>query len=80
MPSPAVLAERSRCERRRHRRDLQMAADLGAKQGFNHRQLPVHGELDAVGLVRAILATGYQGPFGCEVFSIENTMRAAVGD
>ena len=51
--------------------------------GFNHRQLPGQGELDVVAFTRAILATGYSGPFGTEVFSIENrarTLAQAVSD
>jgi len=51
--------------------------------GLNHRQLPGRGELDVVGFTRAILATGYAGPFGSEIFSIENrarTLAQAVSD
>ncbi|HEV3355882.1 MAG TPA: sugar phosphate isomerase/epimerase family protein [Pseudonocardiaceae bacterium] len=51
--------------------------------GFNHRQLPGQGELDVAGFIRAVLATGYTGPFGSEVFSIKNrarTLEQAVSD
>jgi len=51
--------------------------------GLNHRQLPGRGELDVVGFTRAMLATGYAGPFGSEIFSIENrarTLAQAVSD
>jgi len=44
--------------------------------GLNHRLLPGTGELDVTGFIRAVLATGYQGAFGSEIFSTENRARS----
>ena len=44
--------------------------------GLNHRLLPGTGELDVTGFIRAVLAAGYRGAFGSEIFSIENRARS----
>jgi len=49
-------------------------ADL-AEETQHRRLVPGDGELDLVGLVRALDAQGYDGPLGVEVFSDELTAR-----
>ena len=47
-------------------------AKLGAAGFFamtTQRRIPGEGEYDLAGFVRAVLATGYDGPWGCEVLS-----------
>jgi len=42
---------------------------------LNERRLPGEGEFDVPGFIRAVLATGYSGPFGVEIISAEQRAR-----
>jgi sugar phosphate isomerase/epimerase len=42
---------------------------------LNERRLPGEGEFDVPGFVRAVLASGYDGPFGVEIISHEQRAR-----
>jgi sugar phosphate isomerase/epimerase len=46
------------------------------EDGLNHRALPGQGEFDVTGFLRAIFSTGFTGPIGAEIFSIENRARS----
>jgi sugar phosphate isomerase/epimerase len=46
------------------------------EDGLNHRALPGQGEFGVTGFLRAIFSTGFTGPIGAEILSIENRARS----